>query len=121
MLGWSITAIAQYPSEYNVVWNTPSSGSHESMPCGGGSIGANVWVEAEVSLESWRHEDFLLRKDESHSNSYKFAPPAGLRITKDVIDFEENAVCFYHRNPEKTVFDVAVERQGMTGVKSEMM
>lgn len=207
MLGWAMTAVAQYPSEYNIVWTTPSSGSHESMPCGGGSIGTNVWVEkgdvlfyfshsgtfdenngflkggrirvhlspnpfsastfrqelklndgsieisggegndyvkvilwadvfrpvmhvevegrqkvdAEVSLESWRHEDFLLRKDESHANSYKFAPPAGTKITKDIIDFEDNAIYFYHRNPAKTVFDVAVDRQGMAGVKNEMM
>ena len=32
-------------SDYNPIWNTPSKGSHESMPCGGGSIGMNVWVE----------------------------------------------------------------------------
>ncbi|GAK35606.1 hypothetical protein JCM15093_710 [Bacteroides graminisolvens DSM 19988 = JCM 15093] len=29
----------------NVVWNTPSRNSSESMPCGGGDIGLNVWVE----------------------------------------------------------------------------
>jgi hypothetical protein len=32
-------------SQYNVVWNTPSKNSSESMPCGGGDIGTNVWVE----------------------------------------------------------------------------
>lgn len=207
VLEYSMVVLAQYPSEYNVVWNSPSAGSHESMPCGGGSVGTNVWVEngdilfyfshsgtfdehnaflkggririhlapnpfltsvfrqelrlndgcveisggegekqskvvlwidvfrpvvhveiesqqkidAEVSLESWRFEDFTLRKDESHANSYKFAPPAGLEVTKDVINFEDNSVCFYHRNPEYTVFDVAVERQGMAGVKNKMM
>ena len=30
---------------YNVVWNTPSKNASESMPCGGGDIGLNVWVE----------------------------------------------------------------------------
>jgi hypothetical protein len=29
----------------NVVWNTQSKNSSESMPCGGGDIGLNVWVE----------------------------------------------------------------------------
>lgn len=29
----------------NVVWTTPSRNSSESMPCGGGDIGMNVWVE----------------------------------------------------------------------------
>lgn len=29
---------------YNVVWTTQSQNSSESMPCGGGDIGLNVWV-----------------------------------------------------------------------------
>lgn len=29
----------------NFVWDTPSRNSSESMPCGGGDIGMNVWVE----------------------------------------------------------------------------
>lgn len=28
-----------------VIWNTPSRNSSESMPCGGGDIGMNIWVE----------------------------------------------------------------------------
>ncbi|WP_299232021.1 DUF5703 domain-containing protein [uncultured Bacteroides sp.] len=32
-------------SQYNVVWNSMSKNSSESMPCGGGDIGTNVWVE----------------------------------------------------------------------------
>jgi hypothetical protein len=31
--------------EYNVAWTTQSKSSAESMPCGGGDIGLNVWVE----------------------------------------------------------------------------
>ena len=30
---------------YNVVWTTQSKGSRDSMPCGGGDVGCNVWVE----------------------------------------------------------------------------
>ena len=33
------------PNSYNLVWNSQSKNSSESMPCGGGSIGLNVWVE----------------------------------------------------------------------------
>jgi len=29
----------------NIVWNTQSKNSGESMPCGGGDVGLNVWVE----------------------------------------------------------------------------
>jgi len=32
-------------STYNVVWDNQSVNSSESMPCGGGDIGLNVWVE----------------------------------------------------------------------------
>ncbi len=31
--------------KYNVVWNTQSKNANETMPCGGGDIGLNVWVE----------------------------------------------------------------------------
>ena len=31
--------------QYNVIWTSPSQNSSESMPCGGGDIGLNVWVE----------------------------------------------------------------------------
>jgi hypothetical protein len=40
-----IAATAQSPSNYNIVWTTQSRNSSESMPCGGGDIGMNVWVE----------------------------------------------------------------------------
>lgn len=30
---------------YNIVWDSPSVDSEQSMPCGGGDIGLNVWVE----------------------------------------------------------------------------
>ena len=32
-------------NKYNVVWTSQSKNSAESMPCGGGDIGLNVWVE----------------------------------------------------------------------------
>jgi len=31
--------------DYNIVWTSQSKNSSESMPCGGGDIGMNVWVE----------------------------------------------------------------------------
>lgn len=35
----------QLPSAYDITWTTPSNNPSESMPCGGGDIGMNVWVE----------------------------------------------------------------------------
>ena len=38
--------LAQFlPANYNLEWNTKSNNASESMPCGGGDIGMNVWVE----------------------------------------------------------------------------
>lgn len=41
----TITAQNRDLSDYNIEWNTQSKNSGESMPCGGGDIGLNVWVE----------------------------------------------------------------------------
>jgi hypothetical protein len=193
-------------SDYRLIWTSQSKNSSESMPCGGGDIGLNVWVEngeilfylsksgtfdehntmlkmgrvrvnlspnpfagnefrqelnlqeghvtihgsirdlsadvkiwvdvfspvvyvevessqkvqAEAVYESWRHEDRHLRKGESFANSYKWAPPAGLKTFADQIDFEDHAVVFYHQNQEETIFDVVVEQQGMNPVKDQL-
>ena len=53
MLAWLICAAAVAPAgdnldwlnDYNVIWDSQSANSAESMPCGGGDIGLNVWVE----------------------------------------------------------------------------
>ena len=39
-----VTVTAQQPN-YDVVWTSQSNNASESMPCGGGDIGMNVWVE----------------------------------------------------------------------------
>jgi len=36
---------APIPDAYNVVWDSPGRNAADSMPCGGGDIGLNVWVE----------------------------------------------------------------------------
>ncbi|MBD0725176.1 hypothetical protein B6A10_08290 [Flavobacterium sp. L1I52] len=43
----SLSVQAQLPvlENYNQIWTTQSNNSSESMPLGGGDIGANVWVE----------------------------------------------------------------------------
>ena len=39
---WALVSVGQ-PKDFE--WRQPSSNSSESMPCGGGDIGMNVWVE----------------------------------------------------------------------------
>lgn len=188
----------------NLVWNKQSLNSSESMPCGGGDIGMNVWVEGdelffylsrsgtfdehntllkqgrvrlklipnpfagtdnfrqelklndgyveiqsgstviqlwadvfrpvvhleieskrsfttEVCYENWRYQDRLIRKGEGQQNSYKWASTKNLTTTKDSILVLDNKVVFFHRNPLATLFDVALDQQGLKGVKQEMI
>lgn len=188
----------------NVVWESPSRNSSESMPCGGGDIGMNVWVEegdllfylsrsgtfdenncqlkqgrfrlrlspnpfkdakdfrqelklqdgyvevsaggtqvqiwadvfhpvvhveiaggqsvqAEVIYENWRYKERIIRKGEGQQSSYKWAPSKGTATKADFVAPSGNKLLFYHRNPEQTVFDIAVAQQGMNEVKSQMM
>lgn len=43
---WKLSAAQDIDlSPYDVVWESPSRNASESMPCGGGDIGLNVWVE----------------------------------------------------------------------------
>lgn len=44
MTAWlAALRVSAQPQDY--IWTTPSHNSSESMPCGGGDIGLNVWVE----------------------------------------------------------------------------
>lgn len=210
-----VSVSALWSRHANVIWNTPSRNSSESMPCGGGDIGMNIWVEegdilfylsrsgtfdenncqlkqgrfrirlfpnpfkdakdfrqelklkdgyvevsaggtqiqfwadvyhpvahveitnaqplrTEVSYENWRYEERMIRKGEGQQCSYKWAPPKGAVTTADFVSLSSkrelpgmtkkgNLLLFYHRNPEQTVFDIAVAQQGMENVKSQMM
>src|SRR6476659_6924089 len=47
-IGFLFSTSAQNKTELdknNITWTTQSKNSSESMPCGGGDIGLNVWVE----------------------------------------------------------------------------
>ncbi|MDD3321908.1 MAG: DUF5703 domain-containing protein [Paludibacter sp.] len=190
-------------TEPDFTWTTPSQNSSESMPCGGGDIGMNVWVEngdllfyiarsgafdenntllkqgrirvrlspnpflnakdfkqtlklnegyveiyangttiqlwadvfkplihleiqskkkisSEISYESWRYKDRLIRKNEGQQNSYKWAVPKDLKMNKDSVLVSENQITFFHRNADPTIFDITVAQQNMESVKSHL-
>ena len=190
-------------TEPDYVWTSPSQNSSESMPCGGGDIGMNIWVEngdvlfyvarsgafdenntllkqgrfrirlspnpflnakdfrqtlkindgnleisangtqilfwvdvfkpvihveiqskkavsSEIRYENWRYANRLIRKGEGQQNSYKWAVPQGVLMRKDSIIADVNSITFYHRNPEKTIFDLTVHQQGLDDVRNEL-
>ncbi len=61
---------------YNVVWSTQSEDSSQSMPCGGGDIGLNVWVEnGDLLLYAQRSGSF------DENNEYLKLGRVRLRLT----------------------------------------
>ncbi|MEO6315556.1 MAG: DUF5703 domain-containing protein [Chitinophagaceae bacterium] len=196
------TAIEQY----NQTWTAQSQNASESMPCGGGDIGLNVWVEkgellfyiarsgtfdennamlkigrarikllpdllsgkqfiqklhlengsiqitvnngtiaanvkvwvdvykpvihveissnkaikAEAAFESWRYKNRAVTGTEKNEGSWKHGPQNDVTTLKDVIDFDNNSILFYHHNLDSTIFDNTVQQQGMEAVKAEM-
>lgn len=195
-----LTALSQ-PESYS--WNSASTNAAGSMPCGGGDIGLNVWVEqgdllfyisrtgtydaqntllkqgrvrlrlhpnpftegsdfqqtlhlrdgymtiaaggteirlwvdvfkpvvhlemhskkalqAEFRYENWRYRDRALQKGESQQNSYKWAPPAGLVTKADSILPAGESLIFFHQNADSTIFDVAVNQQGLRDYRQQM-
>ena len=73
-----------------------------------------------VNFESWRYEDRPVRKGEGQQCSYKWAIPDGLMTRRDSVCVEEDNFTFFHRNPERTIFDVVVDQQGMNEVKEQL-
>ncbi|QNL52279.1 hypothetical protein H8S90_12320 [Olivibacter sp. SDN3] len=204
---WKLSAAQDIDlSPYDVVWESASRNASESMPCGGGDIGLNVWVEngdllfyvarsgtfdenntllklgrvrlrlfpnplegeifqqvlkleegyvsisgknkygevkvkvwvdvfspvihveavadspvhAMATYENWRYRDRITKGKENNANTYKWAPPGEVRTRKDKVEFNRNAVLFYHRNSDSTVFDVTVQQQGLEHVKADL-
>lgn len=192
---------------YNPCWTSQSSNSSESMPCGGGDVGMNVWVEndevflylsrsgvfdennvspklgrirlsfspnpfkgasfrqelilkdgyveiealkgghrtiiqvwanvhipvAEVKVksddkltmtavyETWRRQPLVWNEAGRvrASIAYRDAPVKAV-IQPDTVIPEENRVLWYHRNREKTVFDLTVEQQHLSSVGDKL-
>ncbi|MGZ3924959.1 MAG: DUF5703 domain-containing protein, partial [Flavisolibacter sp.] len=75
-------AVAQnLPDQYNVVWNSQSKNSGESMPCGGGDIGLNVWVENNELF-------FYIAKSGMFDENNTLVKPGRIRIKLSPNPFE---------------------------------
>ncbi len=200
------TVYAQDLGQYNVTWSSQSANSSESMPCGGGDMGLNVWVEngellfyiarsgvfdevntmpklgrvrvrltpnpfekggtfrqelklregyveiegkdtkikvwvdvfrpvahveteskapvkVEAWYENWRLADLIWTREKQFQGSrgYMLAPDSIKAVSRpDSINYEGNRVVWYHRNRDKTVFDMTVANQGLESVKPQM-
>lgn len=193
--------------QYNPVWTTQSKDASESMPCGGGDIGMNVWVEGdevlfylsrsgvfdennvfpklgrvrlnlspnpfegaefrqelkledgyveisaekegkctriqlwanvftpvvEVKVESqvkldffatyetWRFEPLVwnIPGQERASIAFRNAPVKAV-IQPDSVNFSDKGVLWYHRNQERTLFDLTVLQESLGGIMQQL-
>jgi len=70
------------PPSYNIVWNSQSKDSSESMPCGGGDISLNVWVEDGDIL-------FYISRSGSFAEDGEYLKLGRVRITLDPNPFND--------------------------------
>lgn len=73
-----------------------------------------------ATYESWRFETFKLRKGEDFQGSCKSAPFDTVYMYKDSVSFQNNALSFFHRNHDYTIFDVNVKLQGLDSIKPKL-
>ena len=70
---------------YNVVWESQSKNSSESMPLGGGDIGCNVWVENGELL-------FYFQRSGSLSENGEYLKLGRIRIKLSPNPFEHSSL-----------------------------
>jgi len=89
---------------YNVVWTTPSRDASGSMPCGGGDIGLNVWVENGDVL-------FYMQRSGSLAEQNEYLKLGRVRLHLHPNPFAESALSF---RQELKLHEGFVEIQGTT-------
>lgn len=77
-------------------------------------------VTTEAGYESWRFADRLTKGKENNQNSYKWAPQGEVKTRRDSLAFRNQAIEFFHQNQLLTVFDMAVQQQGLAAVKAQL-
>jgi len=75
----------EWLNKYNIVWETQSKNSSESMPLGGGDIGCNVWVENGELL-------FYLQRSGSLSENGEYLKLGRVRIKFAPNPFENSSL-----------------------------
>lgn len=77
-------------------------------------------VSVSLFYENWRFRDREVKGKGNNANSYKWAPQGKIITYRDSVNFIGNNIRFYHRNRQKTVFDVAAQQQKLDTVKDQL-
>lgn len=80
----AVLCVSAQPADY--VWTSPSHNASESMPCGGGDIGMNVWVEDGELL-------FYLSRSGAFDEHNTLLKQGRIRVTLDDPSLVEGDFC----------------------------
>ena len=85
-------------------------------------IAAGHEVDAQVSYENWRGADELIPDADRRRSCFTLDKyPGEVPLGKDAVSHEQDAVLFYHRNPEHGLLpDLLIRQQGLTGHRDEI-
>ncbi|MBN2167376.1 MAG: hypothetical protein JW717_13965 [Marinilabiliaceae bacterium] len=94
-----------YLSPYNISWDKPSENALESMPCGGGDIGLNVWVENGDLL-------IYLSQSGTFDELNAFLKPGRVRITLNPNPFIDGTLFNQTLKLEQGYVEIRGEKNG---------
>ncbi len=94
--------------QYNVVWTSPSRNSGESMPCGGHSIGLNVWVENGELL-------FYMQRSGSFDENNEYLKLGRVRVRFKPNIFAEGASFRQELNLRRGRVEITGKKDGLQG------
>ena len=127
---WASVAAALSAQPKDLVWKTPSLNSAGSMPCGGGDIGLNVWVEQDGVLRFYLFRSGSFDENNTLLKAGKFVlqlSPAlrmdqfrqTLHLNDGYVSVEDGSTCVdIWVDTDKPV--VHVEVKGMKGLRANL-
>lgn len=105
-LGVSTPVRSAPPAEYNITWNHQSRNSADSMPCVGGDIGLNVWVEGDDLL-------FYLGRAGCRDENGSLLKMGRTRISMDPSPFAADAVFSQQLKLDEGHVEIRSQREGV--------
>lgn len=91
------------PSRYNVTWDSPGAGPHDSMPLGNGDITLNAWTLADGSLH------MLVGKQDSYDRNGRLLKVGGLTLHPA----KPGRIGWFHFNDESVGVPATLQHQGL--------
>lgn len=85
-------------------------------------VGANKKIIVDVAYENWRMDDEIITNDARRQSTFTLhAYPGEVKLSKDVVQQNDNGIVFYHRNPnDKLLPDLLIAQQGLQKYREQI-